>query len=467
MVKWGALVCLLCVSVSAWAQSPSLKVGLNFVSTVYGETQRKATAPDANGAVGPAHVVELINGDFKVYDKKTGKLLLAQSSEAFWEKALGAAVFGENRHNTDPRIVFDPYAKRWYASTQRPAAPTDGEMSVAIARSDTADPLGAWRGVSFFADPDRTPKSGADFDRLGYNRDGIYLSINQFGTRPDGKPSTAGHALFAIKKSDFNQTPPVLTMVRKDHLADSIDATPVIDVEGTSSVGTFWALIQGRAMRTATNDLFMRSDLAGDLTTWKVDRVATTVGDKPGQLLKKIDVPMFISQPGTHAILSFAKRPATNVQLFKGEFWLVQAVAHPDDPKRTAIRWWRIRATDNTVLGEGILSDPTLSLFMPSIAFDTRGHFVIGCAGTSATQPLSAYAISGRVAADKVTFDQTFTLLKAGAAEFAASERWGDYTTTVADPSTPGTFWTFLVAATAKGEWATQVTQLTVTDTAK
>jgi hypothetical protein len=148
--------------------------------------------------------------------------------------------------------------------------------------------------------------------------------------------------------------------------------------------------------------------------------------------------------------------------LVKGEFWLVHAVAHPDDPKRTAIRWWRIRAADNAVLGDGILSDATLSLYVPSIALDTGGHIVIGCAGTSATQYLSAYAISGRVTGDKVEFDRSVTLLKAGAGEHTTSQRWGDFTTTVADPTVPGTFWTFLAAATAKGEWATQITQVIV-----
>jgi hypothetical protein len=463
VLRWLGLVGLAvcCVVVALPGADSSFRIGLNFTSTTQGESHTKTAAPDANGAVGPAHIVELINGDLKIYDKGSGKLLIAQTSDAFWEKALGQAVFAANPHNTDPRVVFDVHAGRWYASAQRPRPPVDGEMSVVVARSDTTDPTAGWKGVSIYVHPDRAPKSGADFDRLGYNGDGLYLSVNQFGTRPDGRLSPNGLALFSIKKSDFNQATPVLTLDRRDHLTEVSDATPVIDLDGTSHVGTFWGVVQGRAAREAPTDLFTRTDLGGDVARWKLDRTTTVIGDRPPHLLRKTDVPMWITQPDAdHRMLTFAKRPATTVQLVNGEFWLVQAVSHPDDSTRSAIRWWRIRAADNAVLGDGVLADPTLSLFIPSIASDKQGRVVIGCAGTSATQFLSAYAIAGRVSGEKVGFDPAFTLVKAGSAAFTSSERWGDYTTTVADPSAPGTFWTFLVSAQKNGEWATQITEI-------
>ncbi|MBE3072020.1 MAG: hypothetical protein IMZ67_03515 [Acidobacteria bacterium] len=470
MIHWAGLLGVACCSIclARTAAEPSFRIGLNFTSTTQGESHTKATAPDANGAAGPGHVVELINGDFKVYDKRSGALLIAQSSEAFWEKALGAAAFAANPHHADPRVVFDVYAGRWYASAQRPRPPVDGEMSVMVARSETSDPTAGWKGVSILVDPDRAPKTGADFDRLGYNRDGLYLSINQFDMRPDGRLAPNGVALFSIKKSDFNLATPVLTLDRRDHVTDISDATPVIDLDGTSRTGTFWGVVQGRAARLAPTDLFARTDLRSDVTAWTLDRATTVIGDRAPHLLLKTTVPMEISQPDAdHRMLSFAKRPATTVQLVNGEFWLVHAASHPDDSTRSAIRWWRIRASDNAVLGEGVLADPTLSLFIPSIAVDRQGRVVIGCAGTSATQFLSAYAIAGRVSGEKVVFDSAVTLLKAGTSAFTSSVRWGDYTTTVVDPSSPGTFWTFLVSAQQNGEWATQITQLIVTPAAK
>jgi hypothetical protein len=56
-------------------------------------------------------------------------------------------------------------------------------------------------------------------------------------------------------------------------------------------------------------------------------------------------------------------------------------------------------------------------------------------------------------------------LLKAGAARYdetggSPAARWGDYSTTVADPSRPATFWTFQEWPSAQDVWSTQVTEL-------
>jgi len=42
------------------------------------------------------------------------------------------------------------------------------------------------------------------------------------------------------------------------------------------------------------------------------------------------------------------------------------------------------------------------------------------------------------------------------------TDRWGDFTTTVVDPSDPLVFWTFQEYALSSGEWATQITQIVV-----
>src|SRR5688572_27034869 len=86
-------------------QPASFKIGLSFTSSRETDKRTRAEAPDVGGAVGPSHVAEFINGEFKVYDKKTGKLLLAQTSDVFWDAALGTT--GTNPNNFDPHMVFD------------------------------------------------------------------------------------------------------------------------------------------------------------------------------------------------------------------------------------------------------------------------------------------------------------------------------------------------------------------------
>jgi hypothetical protein len=59
------------------------KIGLNFT----GADQRQANViiPDTNGAVGPDHIVELLNNIYSVYDKATGQLLQRMDPDAFWK----------------------------------------------------------------------------------------------------------------------------------------------------------------------------------------------------------------------------------------------------------------------------------------------------------------------------------------------------------------------------------------------
>src|SRR5437867_12992203 len=47
------------------------QIGRNFTGSTFG-FDSSAVPADANGAVGPSHFVELINGHYSVYDKSSG-----------------------------------------------------------------------------------------------------------------------------------------------------------------------------------------------------------------------------------------------------------------------------------------------------------------------------------------------------------------------------------------------------------
>jgi|GEM_PF-6877870 len=440
-------------------EAPSWRLGLTITGTTKAESHTSGAAPDANGAAGPDHVVEFINGDFKAFDKRTGKLIKAMSSQEFWDAALDSK-YGPNPDNKDPRLLYDAQAKRWYATAQRPAY---AGANFVLARSNGEDPLKGWKGVGVEAFTDRPPGAFVDFDRLGYNTDGLFITINQFLLK-DGRPAPEGVAMFFIKKSDFLQDSPVLTINRREQIKEARDIVPVVDHDGRSHVATLWGL---SASRQSTNDLFARIDVTGDLASWTLDHSITTIGDKPGQLLARTRYPPgTLLQPGGQTALPLGKQPSA-VHLINGDFWEVHTISHPDDVKRSAFRWWRIRASDNAVLGQGVLSDPSLNMILPSMAIDAKGNIVVVGTGLDAKTPLSVFALSGRIVGDSVTFDPAFRLVKAGVADAQSDGRWGDYTTTSADPEKPGTFWTFAAYPQANGEWATVIAQIIVSDSKK
>ena len=453
MRLFSAIV-LLCAVSGVTPQPSSFKVGLNFTSTTKATSHTTADAPDMSGAVGPDHVVEFVNGDFRAYDKRSGRLLLEQTADAFWDTANGTP--GKNKNNFDPRMVYASRAKRWYASAQRPS--TKGDMVITLARSNGPDPTKGWKGVEMLIDAAQTPDNWGDFDQLGFNAEHLGISINQFRMAADKRPRPSGLALYAVEREDFDKDPPVLTVDRHMNIEESRWAVaPAIDQAGESRSITFIGMSR---IRSEEKDLFVRLELVPKGDGGALERRATHIGEETPQAAKKTGIPaLTVDQPGTGKSFTQTQQPAT-VHRVKGDLWLVQSVQHPTDATRTAVRWIRFRADDNTIAGEGILSDPSLSFLQPSIAVDTAGNVVIGTNGTSKEQFLSGYVITGRVRGDTVTFDPSFTLVKAGAGVHAKNNRWGDYTTTLADPSMPGRFWTFLVYADANGDWASQITEI-------
>ncbi|EDX83580.1 hypothetical protein S7335_760 [Synechococcus sp. PCC 7335] len=88
------------------AEAPLLPtIGLNFTSSTL-FVNSNFIPPDTMGAVGPKHIVELINGRYTVYDKDDGTQLQTDSLRQFWRDSgiLRSDVF-------DPRVLYDRYCQ--------------------------------------------------------------------------------------------------------------------------------------------------------------------------------------------------------------------------------------------------------------------------------------------------------------------------------------------------------------------
>src|SRR5262249_56904176 len=62
--------------------------------------------PDVDGAVGPDHIVEGLNNNYRTFAKAMGAVLSTVSITAFWAAVGGSGPF-------DPRTLYDPIAQRW------------------------------------------------------------------------------------------------------------------------------------------------------------------------------------------------------------------------------------------------------------------------------------------------------------------------------------------------------------------
>src|SRR4030095_12209989 len=99
--------------------------------------------PDTNGAVGPNHVVEVVNTDLAVFSKAGTPLFGPVPLNTLWS-GFGGRCQTEN--DGDPVVVYDRIADRWIIS-QFQVTVTPFQQCVAV--SATADPTGSYFRYAF------------------------------------------------------------------------------------------------------------------------------------------------------------------------------------------------------------------------------------------------------------------------------------------------------------------------------
>src|SRR5262245_27981543 len=146
---------------------PAVTVGLNFTASTF-LTDTGAFPPDTDGAVGPAHFVELLNGRYSAYDKASGARVPTSSLAQFWRTAGVPPAPASGPF--DPRVLYDHPSGRWFASSADTAEGGASDFLVAV--STSSNPTAGWKG--FALDADATNVNWADFDTFGLDADGVY-----------------------------------------------------------------------------------------------------------------------------------------------------------------------------------------------------------------------------------------------------------------------------------------------------
>lgn len=452
---------LLVLSVGlAAAQVPvrGASIGLNFTGVEWSEgftlNGGGYAPPDNGGSVGPANVVQLINGAFAAYDKATGAQQQLISGRQFWTSAGYTPGSGPGTTNLgvfNQRILYDPSSSRWFA------VGLTGESidnHVLVARSDTSNPLGTWQSVNFLGNNGGDGKF-VDFTGMGLDSDGVYIStINFTSNLPGGGQDSV--SIFSLPKADLLAgTPSAGNLSRFDVLDPGeygISIQPIVNFGASSGV----APLLGTSVAGTDTNLY-RASLTG------TNAAGATLS--PGTLFTvgAYSNPPLAAQPdGTRQIQTLGQRITAHAPQIGNVIYAVQSTKVGSN---AAIHWMKLNEQTNEVMQEGILSDPNFDYFQPSIAANADGDVVISFnrSGFGAGGNLSIFAVVGDTAGDVTTFGAPF-LLKASTVNnyHYLNNRWGDWTTTAVDPSNPNVFWTFQEYAVGSNAWGTQITQIIV-----
>ncbi len=418
-----------------------VSLGLNFSASDSTLANSGFIPPDTMGAVGPNHIMVLLNGRASVYNKSTGTLVgSGKSLNQFWTDA-GATPSGSFAF--DPRVVYDKDSGRWFAVSADNAG---GANNFLFAVSATSDPSGSWKALKI--DSDTANTRFADFPTLGVDKQGVYLTANMF---PVGA-GTVDITIMSLPKADLLLPTPSVASKSEFQLVGLSRGFAIQPAINFSSSADNKAELLG--MSVNTSDL-IRTDILNPATAGATLSSPTTIANT------SFDPPT-ADQPGTAANFHTGdRRFAVNTVVSNGSLWAVHGTSVSG---RAAVEWLRINPVTNTIIQSGVISDPSLSFFFPSIAVNEFHQVLIGFSGSSDSTFGSSYYAFGETSGNITSFTPV-SQAKAGSAQYevldgSSRNRWGDYSATVVDPVNPYDFWTFQLFAPSTNNWQVQVTQL-------
>lgn len=427
---------------------------------------RTIVPPDTMGAVGPEHLMVMLNTEVRITDRagmvSGADLTLAE----FWSPLLAADVF-------DPRITYDPISERWYAVVA--ASRRSSASALLFAVSQSSDPTEGW--VFYRFDADLFNEVWADFPNLGFNGQWIALTANTFEL---GTDEFAGAMMLVVSKdSILTGGTAVVTRFRP-----GFDNVPTPVVFGFSLVPCTTVdplerhlhIIDGFNFSSGGRNLLRLSLLRGgaDDPRW-IPAVGST---REGTGLFAVRNPYAFQLPpgdqfGTSVQLRTNDARIQSAVTRNGTIWATHAGGLPRNlPDRTGVFWYHLAPTalPNPIIQSGVLSGEAGEHYIfPSIAVNRRQDVVIGFSFTSSRRFISG-AFAQRELSDPLGALSPPQIFAPGLARYrrrpAGTVRWGDYSSTVVDPRNDLDFWTIQQRAFAESQRTSQADAWT-TDWAK
>ncbi len=413
--------------------------------------------PDSHGAVGPLHLVSVVNGRVTIQDRE-GRDVSVVSINTFWSRLFpGRPLQGADRIDVfDPRVVYDQMSGRFVMCAVADAQ--ELRSAILIAASKTSDPTGEWNLYLLDADDginENAPR-WADFPSLGFNKNWVVIHVNMFNhDKPNNKSTFAFGKLFVINKSQFYSgvAPPTINTITQPTGGFSMQPATTFD-------------------RNLEALYLVQAPFTGALRVSRLDPI-----DANGTPQLSFD----ISRPNASGFLwsgfgegeegfapqkDSAKRIDTgdsrmqSVVVRNGSIWGAHTIFLPATPQgqstsaatRSSVQWWQLTtAAAPSLVQRGVIDDPnpadgTNFYAFPSLAVNANNDMLIGYSRFSVNQfPSANYAF--RAGTDPANTLRDDTVLKAGEASYfktfgGSSNRWGDYSNTVVDPANDLDMWT-------------------------
>jgi len=398
--------------------------------------------PDSQGAAGPSHLVSVLNRGFAIFRKDLGTIVFGPvSHQAFWS-ALGTKAGQPAAEPFDPRVLYDPFSRRFVVMADSGIDKAASWVLVGISKS--SDPTQGFNIFAIDANVDN-PGESADFPGLGVDEGHVYITNNMFTV---SEPHTFTRSKFwVVDKASLIAGGPASTYEFVDPVgggswqpAQSFDDVP----------NNF--LVDGDWQVPGTTQRFLRvlefSYPAGPpvLTDLGFIQVADYGLDEALTTAPQLGCAENIDTGGS---------PLRSAVLRHGKIWTAHHVVDPvaDGVGKREIAWYEFDPTQARLsdpisgpIQQGRVSDPVRWYYYPSIAVNANESIALGFSGSDSASYVGAYYTLHEPTDPPGTM-QAVALLKAGQSPYVKKDlekrnRWGDYSGTTVDPADDATFWT-------------------------
>jgi hypothetical protein len=403
-----------------------------------------AVPPDPHLAVGPNHIMQVVNTTFRISDK-SGNTLKTINADS-WYGSLVASAFVY-----DPKVVYDHFAGRWIMVwLDMSIGAQRGNYLISV--SDDDNPLGVWYSWALPSTVNGSTSDGtwADYQGVGFDHRALYLTSNQFTFG-----GSYSYVKFRIidKNWLYAETPGSVTWT---------DFWDLRDAWGNSMIGTRPAISY-----SLPTDYYLVGN--SPFVTGNYMVVYKVLEPLTNPSLFAVHVPVVASASNPNAVQPNGAAPLEGGGFNGGlhcepvykdsSLWIVHAIRSGTSNQYSSVRYVRIDVNTDTATEDVAFGADGYWLIWPSLAVDRDNNIAITFTRTS-TSEFPAAAFTWRLQTDAPGLRPT-EVFRPGAATYAVladgRNRWGDYMGITLDPVDQNDFWMYTETVPAQNTWGTWV----------
>ncbi len=407
--------------------------------------------PDPHLAVGPNHVIVVVNTRFAIYDKQGNQLFSSQADNWFSNVLPNAGAF-------DPIVLYDHFEGRWIMVWDNvDDVNNTGFWLVSV--SDDDNPMGTWCNYAFPAHLNGNLQAfnWGDYEKAGFDDKALYITGRMFSLFGAGFQYCK---LRIIPKSELynNSCGPVSYT---DFWNFREPNNPGVVVDGPPIVATHIDV-------PPNNKAYMIVDAPYNTSTFVT---LWTIDDPVGSpSLSAVNIPTTAALPPPNANqlgggfprIDSGRRTYRNVFYKDGDIWSATAIAGGTGNQYAYARYIRVDvATQSAEEDLAIGEDGGYALY-PAAVVDSSNNMVM-VYSRSADDEYVGFYFTGRRASDPANTLAPETVLKPGEGHYIVTfggtrNRWGDYMGAYFDPAQPTVVWGLVeYAAAPQNVWDTWV----------